>query len=260
MKKQDLRLRFVLISGLVFTIAVSPLAVTSLWPSSAFAAAQLAQPPIQFTPNVAELRLTSIALTAQMATVAAAATLSLAPGQAYSETNKPKVSFIEGGDEGVGYGPTEEDPSVYLIWTTDDAGTHYYTVGADSDQLRGTRDPVNNSREENGFVHVIEEYKTKAQEVSDQELLVNRHQNLRMTSHGGALGAAIVGGLICGVVTGGACYVAFGVVAVGAWLSGAAQNAEKVSAQEGLDRLQVQLGSIEDRLRGKFDQTIAVGP
>ena len=259
MKKENLRLRFVLISGLVLTIAISPLAVTSLWPSSAFAAAQLAQPPIQFTPNVAELRLTSIALTAQMATVAAA-TPSLGPGQAYDETNKPKVSYIEGGDDGFGYGPTEEDPSVYLIWTTDDAGTHYYTVGADSDQLRGTRDPVNNSREENGFVHVIEEYKTKAQEVSDQELLVNRHQTLRMTSHGGALGAAIAGGVICGIITGGACYVAFGVVAVGAWLSGVAQNGEKASAQEGLDRLQVQLGGIEDRLRGKFDQTIAVGP
>jgi len=258
MKKRDRRAHFFLILLLAVCVATCPLVTTNLRSGSPNISVAYAQPPIQFTPNVDELQLTVIALTALPVTLAAA-TPAFGPGQSYTESNKPEVSYIEGGDQEFGYGPTKEDADVYLMWTTDETGTHYYTVAADSDQLLGTRDALTGSRQPNGFVHIIEGYETKAQEVSDQELEVNKHQNARMSWNGGAVGTALAGGLICGIVTGGACYVAFGAAAIGAWVYGLVQKGEMASAQEGLDRLQGQLDRLELDLRGKFDQTIDAG-
>ncbi|MFQ5923584.1 MAG: hypothetical protein ACE5M4_12150 [Anaerolineales bacterium] len=211
--------------------------------------------PIDFTPNVKQLELTSIAATA-VADGIVLPNPTLGPGQLYSEENKPAVSHTEKGDDEFGYGPSKENSDVYVVWMTDENGTHYFTVGATSDELLGTEDPVTGTRATNGYVHLIEDRELKKVDVIDKEQEANRHQNLRMTSHGAAIGVAIAGGLICGFLSLGTCFVAFGVAAVTAWVSGAVQNGEKVSSQEDLSVLQGQLQGIETQLQGKFGQAM----
>lgn len=259
MKENLISLKTALLCSLTITIALCPIAVASTFPTPALARGISLQPPIQFTPDVEQLRLTAVALTAQPAAIVGTPP-PFGPSHSYTEANRPEYSYIEGGDEGFGYGPTEQDPHVYLMWVTDESGTHYYSVAADSDQLRGVRDPVTGERQANGFDHLISDYETRAQEVLDQELLVNEHQNSRMAWHGAALGTALVGGVVCAIFTVGTCFVAFGVAAAGAWGYGAVQNGDKVSAQDALEVVQGQLDRSEANLQGKFEQSISAGP
>ena len=77
--------------------------------------------PIDFTPNVKQLELTSVAATA-MADGIVMPSPTLGPGQLYGEENKPAVSQTEKGDEFFGYGPSVEDSDVYVIWMTTKMG------------------------------------------------------------------------------------------------------------------------------------------
>lgn len=201
--------------------------------------------------------MTSIAATA-LADGVVAPTPTFGAGQLYKEERKPDVSGKEGGNEQFGYGQSVENPDVYYVWMTDQNGTHYYTVGADSEQLLGSIDEATSTRRNNGYVHLIEERTEKLEEVSGAENEVNKRQTLRMSSHGGAIGAAVAGGLICGLIAGGACYVAFGVVAVTAWVAGVVQNGEKIAAQDNLTRIEGQLEAIDTKLQDKFSQTMRV--
>ena len=249
--KSSIRLLVALISS--GCVAIFPLAATALL-GPGVSAEHLGQ-PIDFTPNVKQLELTSIAVTAiAQGFVAPAPTLG--PGQLYEEQNRPEVSLTEGGNDEFGYGPSKENPDVYVVWMTDENGTHYFTVGSESDELRGTLDKATNTRSANGYVHLIAERQVKLEDISDAQNEANTHQSLRMTSHYGALGLAFLGGVVCGIVTGGACFVAFGVAAGTAWVAGVVQNGEKAAAQDNVSRLEGQLQTIDTRLQGKFGQTM----
>jgi len=258
MRDHKFQLRVIAIVVTIVSVAIFPMVTSIALADNVVHAEDLGQ-PFDFTPNVKQLELTSIAATA-VAEGVEPPTLPFGPGQLYSEENKPKVSHIEDGDEEFGYGPSKEDPDVYVVWMTDQNGTHYFTVAADSNELLGTLDEATNSRAKNGYVHVIADRDLKLQEVIDMEEKADRHQNLRMGSHGTSLGTAVVGAIVCGFLTGGTCIVAFGVAAVGAWALGVQQNGEKLSAQDSLERLEGQLSDIDTHLQGKFGQAMRVEP
>ncbi|MCH8341526.1 MAG: hypothetical protein IIA51_08240 [Chloroflexi bacterium] len=211
--------------------------------------------PIDFTPNVKQLELTSVAATA-VADGIVMLTPTLGLGQLHGEENKPALSQTEKGDKLFGYGPSLEDYEVYVIWMTDENGTHYYTVGATSKELLGTEDPASGSRAENGYKHFIEAREELKDNINGKQMEANRAQNSRMTSHGVSIGIAVVGGLICGFLSLGTCFVAFGLAAVGAWANGARSNGDKVSSQQELVTLQGQLDGIVSRIRGRFGQAM----
>jgi len=256
MRDHRFKFRIIAILVTIVSVAIYPMVTSIALADNSIYVNGLDQ-PFDFTPNVKQLELTSIAATA-VAGGMAAPPLTLSPGQLYSEENKPEVSHIEDGDDEFGYGPSKDDPDVYVVWMTDQNGTHYFTVAADSDELLGTLDEATNSRAQNGYVHVVADRDSKLQEVIDMEEKANRHQNLRMGSHGASVGTAVVGAIVCGLLTAGACIVAFGVAAVGAWALGVQQNGEKLSAQDSLERLDGQLSDIGAELQGKFGQAMRV--
>lgn len=87
----------------------------------------------------------------------AAPIATLGPGQYFEESDagRPDVLRIEGGDEDVGYGPSAQDQSLYLMWYTDENGTHYRTVDSASQLLYGTIDPITGDRRDNGFNEIV---------------------------------------------------------------------------------------------------------
>lgn len=86
-----------------------------------------------------------------------------------SDTNRPDIEYIEGGDEQFGYGPVEGYPGLYAMWTTDENGTHYFLTDEGSEQLFGTIDPLTQNRREDGFVHFIQQRDDKVKEIEDKE-------------------------------------------------------------------------------------------
>jgi hypothetical protein len=248
------QIRIMAIIVIIIGVAIYPMA-TSITPFNSGVRAEGLGQPFDFTPNVKQLQLTSIAVTA-VADGIVLPSPTLGPGQLYSEENKPTVSQTEKGDEFFGYGPSTEDSDVYVIWMTDENGTHYYTVGATSKELLGTEDPASGNRAENGYKHFIEAREELKDDLNDKQMEANRDQNSRMTSHGVAMGIAVAGGLICGFLSLGTCFVAFGLAAVGAWANGARSNGDKVSSQQELVTLQGQLDGIDSRIQGRFGQAM----
>jgi hypothetical protein len=254
MRDHKFQLRIIAIVVTIVSVAIYPMATSIAIADSAVHAEGLGQ-PIDFTPNVRQLELTSIAATA-IVEGNNPPPLAFAPAQLYSEENKPAVSQIEKGDEFFGYGPSKEDSDVYVIWMTDENGTHYYTVGATSEELLGTEDPATGNRAENGYKHFIKAREDLKDDIDIKQEEANRDQNSRMTSHGVAIGIAVAGGLICGFLTLGTCFVAFGVAAVGAWANGVRHNGDKISTQQELATLQGQLDEIDSRVQGRFGQAM----
>ena len=182
----------------------------------------------------------------------------LGPGQYFEEndTDVPKVTFIEEGDEEYGYGPIKGEKGLYLLWVTEGGGKHYLVVSDKSDMLLGMLDEDTDERSENGFIHYIKLLDEARKDVEEQQIVANSHQRKRMGSHTTALGIALVGGLICGILTAGACLVAFGGAALVAWGNGVNENAEKLSAQDRLDQLQSYYDDAEQQVLGKFEQAV----
>jgi len=157
-----------------------------------------------------------------------------------------------------GYGPAKDNPGLYMMWITDEAGTHYFLTDSDSEQLFGTIDPLTDNRRDDGFVHFIQERADKVEEIDDKASDVLAEQNNRISSHILAVAVAGIGGLTCTVLTGGACLVAFAGAALAAWGKGVFHNGNRLTEEHRLELLQVDLDEINARLKGKFTQTLAV--
>ena len=168
------------------------------------------------------------------------------------DANEPQVINIEEGDERFGYGPIEGNEELYAIWVTDGAGTHYLIVHKDSTLLRGDIDGVTEERIENGFDHQLDEWRRISSDIDLKQEEVNIQQESRMSSHGAALGVAVIGGLICVVVTGGACLVTVGLASLVPWGKGVYHNGLRNAELDNLETLQENLEIEENRLLGKF--------
>ena len=145
----------------------------------------------------------------------------IGPGSAFDQDdpNRPRVKEIEEGDEQFGYGPMAGSDELYVVWTTDNTGTHYLVVQKDSDYLRGTRDSATGGRYENGFDNLIKQREVEKL-IRDEEIAI---RDSRESTADVALGIGVVvavgGGVACIVATLGFCGAIIGLG--GAFLVGA---------------------------------------
>lgn len=129
------------------------------------------------------------------------------PGSKFEESDpdRPSVQFTEEGDAEFGYGPMVGDDDLYVVWTTDEDGTHYIVVHKDSALLRGSEDSGTGGRHPNGIDELVrqrEEVKQKfVQEVTQAEARVDT-SNRSFTV---GIGLALVGSAVCIFATLGAC-------------------------------------------------------
>jgi hypothetical protein len=179
----------------------------------------------------------------------------LGPGQYFDEkdVNQPQVYLIEEGDEFFGYGPVSGNDDLYAVWITDESGTHYLIVHKDSELLRGDIDPVTDKRIGNGFDQMMDPWVQISEDIESKLGDINEQQESRMSSHGTALGIAGFGGLICVVVTGGACLVTVGLAALASWGKGVFHNGQRRAEIARLEELQNNLIDEETRIVGKFE-------
>jgi len=167
----------------------------------------------------------------------------LGPGQYFEQgdSNRPKVdpnSIV--GDAGFGYGRLAENLDLYVIWTTDEDGTHYLTVHKDSEILSGGSDP------DGGFFNLVRERESILEGI---ELAVANQSTERAASERfgwGALG--VVGlGIVCVVLTGGTCLAFAGVAGGALWLS-LSKDTEVDLIENQLESDREVLGEVEGNL------------
>lgn len=184
----------------------------------------------------------------------------LAPEDFFDEDDedRPEYEDIEAGDRWFGYGEVKDDPDSYLMWFTDEEGTHYRLVSSDSDVLFGTIDPSTGERRENGYDQLIADRETLIDDLDDLRLEISGEANSR---DGSFLGAGIVlgGGLvICLILTAGICAIAAPIAApAGLALAGIGVN-NGIDHSNLLDKKDALLEDIEeqeDRIEHRFDRS-----
>jgi len=94
---------------------------------------------------------------------------------------------------------------LYVVWTTDNTGTHYLVVDKDSDYLRGTRDSATGGRYENGFDNLVKQREAE-KIVRDEEIAIrDSRESTANTAFGIGVVVAVGGGVACIVATLGIC-------------------------------------------------------
>ncbi len=88
------------------------------------------------------------------------------------DEERPEYEQIEGGDKWFGYGEVKDDPDSYLMWFTDEDGTHYRLVSSDSEVLFGTIDPSTGERRPNGYDQLISGRDNLIKDLSDLRLRI----------------------------------------------------------------------------------------
>jgi hypothetical protein len=178
-------------------VGLTVIAVFSLFVCLSTGAASARAPwrQIDFTPDIPDLGATPIPPPTLIPT--------LGPGQSFDDATRPSTITTVGDGE-FGYGEIAGRPGLYLIWVTDDTGTRYYTVEGNDPQFRGdTRD--------DDFVDLIGAREETLRQIEDVQDRIYEHQGARAGFDLGAVGLVGLGIIVCGLVTGGACFVPFGV-------------------------------------------------
>jgi hypothetical protein len=158
-------------------------------------------------------------------------------------------TITETGDDAFGYGEVAGKTGLYLIWITDDTSTHYFTVNGDDPNFRG-------DARDDDFADLIDAREDTLKQIDDIEDKIKEHQGARAGYDFGAAGVTGLGVIVCGVATGGTCFVPFaatGLVLVG---NAMAQNGASQSLESSLERHQTDLEQHQDSLRGRFGAAV----
>jgi len=237
------RIQVGLIALSVAAIALCPVTAAALLSTSRASAYQ----PFVTVPPVSPSVPTPIGTTAPVPTPIP----TLGPGQGFDQSTRPEV-ITEIGDDEFGYGEIADKPGLYLVWVTDENGTHYLTMDGADPQFRG-------STRDDDFADLIEARTETLKELGDKQDEIDKHQVQRTTYDVVALGIIGIGALVCGVITGGLCFAPFAVGALTAVGNAAAQNGAAQSLQPTLDELQGELEQDEANLSGRFG-ALPTGP
>lgn len=240
--KSSFRLLVILTSSAA--LAVCPLTASTFVGLGA-SAEGLGQ-PIDFTPNVKQLELTSVAAPSPMPT--------LGPGQFLDEGDPrlPAEIRIEKGDEQFGYGPWNDEQTEYLMWYTDDDGTHYRVVDSTSQILFGTVDPITGERRDNGFDKKVEERESRKVELSDLNVALRGEE--RAFDKSVKFSAILLGvGLgICIFASAGLCTLATPILAAGAVAGmtfGVQISSDHATISDFIDAKKTEIETVENDLR-----------
>jgi len=171
----------------------------------------------------------------------------LFPGQYFEggDASRPIVDEdVMEGDRQFGFQRLSENPELYMVWMTDQDGTHYMIVGSDSDVLTGGNDP------ESGFLFLARERKRIhadiATTVDNRDAYLSSATDLRWGAIV-ALGATAV----CTFLAGPLCLVGLG-LAGGAYWASRSQDTNAQVQQNILEALQDQLSDVEGDLQFGF--------
>lgn len=241
------RLRRASIAFLLVTVVACPmLAASYSIPSSALAHSQFGTvPPV--SPDVP----TPIGESGPVPTPLP----TLEPGQ-YFEADDPNRPPIDPdgvvGDSKYGYMELAGEDGLYLVWMTDELGTHYLVVDENSELLTGGSDPAS------GFFELAarrEELAESAALTRDQQATHQRSaRNLRWGT------IAILGGALgCVLITAGACGVVIAAAAVPFWAS-LGQDTDANLAQDVIQSSERQLSQEEGQMRFQFRVAQATAP
>jgi len=162
------------------------------------------------------------------------------------DPKRPQVRYIEKGDEQFGYGPVNDEETVFLMWYTDENGTHYRVVDSTSQILFGSVDPVTGQRRENGFNKKVEERESLKTELADLNVKLRGEQRATNQSFGFSGLLLGVGLVVCILATAGVCTLATPIVAAGA-VAGMAFGIQNSSDYASLDdQKDAKIAQIED--------------
>ena len=173
------------------------------------------------------------------------------------DESRPEYQEIEDGDRWFGYAEVRDDPDSYLMWFTDEDGTHYRLVSSDSKVLFGTIDPSTGERRENGYDQLIADRDTLIKDLDDLRLEISGEANSR---DGSFLAAGIVigGGLIvCIFLTAGLCTIAAPIAApAGLAFAGVGVNngIDHSNLLDKKDALVEDIDEQEGRITDRFDR------
>ena len=175
----------------------------------------------------------------------------IGPGATFEEgdPNLPEIDE-DGrvGDDEYGYYQLPEDPSLYLIWTTNENGTHYTVVSADSDILSGGENP------DMGFLTLVDQ---REQLHTNIELARDNRETKRSNAtllRWGTIGL-LAGGVVCTIASGGLCGLALIGIAATSFFASTQDDSDAEVYQNSVDSELEQLRTVEGDLR--FRQRIA---
>jgi hypothetical protein len=168
----------------------------------------------------------------------------LGPGQYFSSDDKPAVITTVGDDE-FGYGEIAGHPDLYLVWVTDEAGTHYLVVDSKSTRFLG-------SESQDTFSELLKQRGSLLTQIGEKENLSRREQGQRYGYDGGAVAVAIVGVIACIIVTAGGCFLPFAAGALVLVGNAAAHNGASQAIQEDIPPLEASLDQVDSSLLGRF--------
>ena len=132
------------------------------------------------------------------------------------DPNRPVARYTEKGDDQFGYGPVDDEETMFLMWFTNKDGTHYRLIDNTSQVLFGSVDPITDERRENGFDKKVEERETLKAELADINVELRGEERAINRSFGFSgflLGAGLV---VCIIASAGLCTLATPIVAAGA--------------------------------------------
>ena len=167
------------------------------------------------------------------------------PGQSFEQgdENLPKIADeSKVGGEQYGYARLDDDPSLFLIWSTDERGTHYLVVGENSDILTGGNDP------EMGFRSLV---RKRNQLRTDIDLSVANKEEHRSSGTWFRIGTVLIlgGAIVCTIITGGFCGVAIAPIAAGPFWASLTQDSRARIEQNNVESLAGVLEETERNLR-----------
>lgn len=141
-----------------------------------------------------------------------------------------------------------EDPSLYLIWTTNENGTHYTVVSVDSDILSGGENP------DMGFLTLVDQ---REQLHTNIELARDNRETKRSNAtllRWRTIGL-LAGGVVCTIASGGLCGLALIGIAATSFFASTQEDSDAEVYQNSVDSELEQLRTVEGDLR--FRQRIA---
>lgn len=178
------------------------------------------------------------------------------PGQSFESGDEDLPKTAQGskvGDDLYGFARLKDDPSLFLIWSTDEIGTHYLVVGEDSEILTGRSDP------EMGFRNLV---RRRNELRTDFDLAVankEEHRGLATWFRGGSL--VILGvALVCTILTGGACGAAIAPIALAPLWASLNQDSSARIEENSVESLQGVLEETESNLRFQLELGQATEP
>jgi len=173
----------------------------------------------------------------------------LGPGQDFEdeEIDQSQINVLHGDDE-FGYGQFLDNEDLYIMWITDEDGTHYLVVDEGNDVLFGKYDQLTGERrEDESFMQFLIERTVKQNQLSEIEREIEGKEKLRdglfFTGY-----VVLFGGLaICIFASAGACSIATPIVGTGGiGLAGTAVT-EAVGVDNAMDRYNDKLKEIRYR-------------